>query len=199
MSTTTTPEEEARLRAIESGGADPLGRGDPTPVVRPGHRPHHPRPAGALLLDHLGRPRVAKTAPYDPTPGGRLVRQAAAHLRGRHRPGATPSVAGVRRFFTVRSQPRYAGTPRRPVPPACRFPRLRRLKCVKLSCHPARARKLLGNGRAVPHQRNLRHRPAGPHPEPSQKRKTSRYDWTKASKPAASPSPPTTEKDSAPS
>ena len=54
-------------------------------------------------------------------------------LRGRHRPGATPPVAGVRRFFTVRSQLRYAGTPSRPVPPACRFPRLRRLKCVKPS------------------------------------------------------------------
>ena len=83
-----------------SGGADPPGRGDPTPVVGPGHRPHHPRPDGALLLDHPGRPRVAKTLPHNPTPGG-LVPQAFAHLRGRHRPGATSSVAGVRRFLTV--------------------------------------------------------------------------------------------------
>ena len=35
----------------------------------------------SFYLDHLGRPRVAKTAPHDPTPGG-LVRQAVAHLRG---------------------------------------------------------------------------------------------------------------------
>ena len=47
-----------------SGGADPPGRGNPTPVVRPGHRPHHARPAGNLLRDHPGRPRVAKTAPH---------------------------------------------------------------------------------------------------------------------------------------
>ena len=39
------------------------------------HRPHHARPAGNLLLDHPGRPRVAKTAPHDPAPSG-LVRQA---------------------------------------------------------------------------------------------------------------------------
>ena len=47
------------------------------------------RPAGDtlrnLLLDHPGRPRVAKTAPHDPAPSG-LVRQAVADLRGRHCP-----------------------------------------------------------------------------------------------------------------
>ena len=84
-----------------SGGADPPGRGNPTPVVRPGHRPHHARPAGNLLLDHPGRPRVAKTAPHDPAPSG-LVRQAVADLRGRHCPGATPPVAGVGRVFQRR-------------------------------------------------------------------------------------------------
>ena len=36
-------------------------------------------------------------------------------------------------FFTVGRRPRYAGTPRRSVPPTCRLPRLRRLKCVKSS------------------------------------------------------------------
>ena len=52
--------------------ADPPGRGNPASVVRPGHCPHHTHPAGALLLDHPGRPRVAKTTPHDPTQG-RLV------------------------------------------------------------------------------------------------------------------------------
>ena len=91
-----------------------------------------PRPAGALPLDHPGRPRVAKTLPHNPTPDG-LVPQAFAHLRGRHRPGATPSVAGVRRFLTVGRLPRYAGTPRHSIPPTCGFPRLCRLNCVKPS------------------------------------------------------------------
>ena len=115
-----------------SGGAYPPGRGDPAPVVRPGYRPHHARPAGALLLDRPGRSRVAKTAAHDPAPSG-LVRQAVADLRGRHCPGATPPVAGVGEFFNVGHRPRYAGTPRRPVPPTCRFPCLRRLKCGKSS------------------------------------------------------------------
>ena len=56
-----------------------------------------------------------------------------ADLRGRHRPGAAAPVAGVGGFFTVGRRPRYAGTPRRSVPPNCRLPRLRRLKCVKSS------------------------------------------------------------------
>ena len=43
-----------------SGGADPPGCRDPAPVVRPGHRPHHARPTGTLLLDHPGCPRVAR-------------------------------------------------------------------------------------------------------------------------------------------
>ena len=49
-----------------SGGADPSGRGDPAPVVRPGHHPHHAGPAGTLFLDHPGRPRAARTPPHDP-------------------------------------------------------------------------------------------------------------------------------------
>ena len=57
-----------QLEVTFPGGADPPGPGNPTPVVRPGHRPHHARPAGNLLLDHPGRPRVAKTAPHDPAP-----------------------------------------------------------------------------------------------------------------------------------
>ena len=112
------------------GGTDPPGCGDPASVVRPGHRPHHAHPAGALFLGHTGRPRVAKTAPHDPAHRG-LVRQTVSHLRGRHRPGATPPVAGVRGFFTVGRRPRHSGTPRRSLPPTCRFPRLRRLNCAK--------------------------------------------------------------------
>ena len=38
-----------------SGGQDPPGRGNPTPVVRPGHRPYHSHPAGSLFLDHSCR------------------------------------------------------------------------------------------------------------------------------------------------
>ena len=62
--------------------------------------PHHARPTGTLLLDHPGRPRVAETAPHDPAQG-RLVRLTVADLRGCHRPGASPPVAGVGRFLTV--------------------------------------------------------------------------------------------------
>ena len=81
-------------------GTNPSGCGDTTPVVRSRHRPHHARPTGTLLLDHPGRPRVAETAPHDPAQG-RLVRQTVADLRGCHRPGQTPPVAGVGRFLTV--------------------------------------------------------------------------------------------------
>ena len=96
----------------------------------PGHRSHHPRPAGALLLDHPGRPRVAKTSSHYPAHRS-LVRQTVAYFRGRHRPGATPPVAGVGRFLTVGRRLRHAGTTGGSVPPTCRFPRLRRLNCAK--------------------------------------------------------------------
>ena len=79
---------------------------------------------GAELLGQL--------LPHDPAPSG-LVRQAVADLRGRHCPGPTPPVAGVGGFFNVGRRLRYAGTPSRSVPPTCRFPGLRRLKCGKSS------------------------------------------------------------------
>ena len=44
-----------------------------TSVVRPGHRPYHTRPAGALLLDHPGRPRLTATSSHHPAHCG-LVR-----------------------------------------------------------------------------------------------------------------------------
>ena len=56
-------------------GAHPSGRRDPTPVVRPGHCPHYASSAGSLLLDHPGRPFVAKTSSHDPA-HRRLVRSA---------------------------------------------------------------------------------------------------------------------------
>ena len=86
------------------GGPHPSGHGDPTPVARPGHRPHHAHLAGPLLLDHPGRPRPATRAPHHPA-HRRLVREAVADLRGRHRTGATAPVAGFGGFFTIRSQP----------------------------------------------------------------------------------------------
>ena len=100
-----TPDPGMVCTALATGGhlprgTNPSGCGDTTPVVRSRHRPHHARPTGTLLLDHPGRPRVAKTTPHDPAQG-RLVRQTVADLRGCHRPGASPPVAGVGRFLTV--------------------------------------------------------------------------------------------------
>lgn len=114
------------------GSSYPSGFGDPAPVVRPGHRPYYTRPVGSLLLYHPGRPRLAKTSSHHPAHCG-LVRQTVAHLRGCRRSGSTTPVAGIRGFFTVRSQHQYAGTPRYPVPPNGGFPHLHRLNCVKPS------------------------------------------------------------------
>ena len=77
-----------------SGGAGSLGRGDPTPVVGLGHCPYYANPDGALLLDHPSGPSSAATTALGPSNSG-LVRQAAADLRGCHRSGAPPPVAGV--------------------------------------------------------------------------------------------------------
>ena len=98
----------------------------------PGHCPYYANPDGALLLDHPGSPAAAATTTLGPSHSG-LVRQAVADLRGCHRSGAPPPVAGVGGFFTVRRRPRYTESPGRSVPPTRRFPCLRRLKCVKSS------------------------------------------------------------------
>ncbi len=87
-----------------SGGTGSPGRGDPTPVVGPGHCPYYANPHGTLLLDHPGSPSAAATTTLGPSHSG-LVRQAVADLRGCHRPGAPAPVAGVRGFFTVRRRP----------------------------------------------------------------------------------------------
>ena len=65
--------------------------------------------------------------------GDYIVVSGVGDLRGRHRPGPTPPVAGVGGFFNVGHRPRHSGTPGRSVPPTCRFSRLRLLKCVKSS------------------------------------------------------------------
>ena len=49
------------------------------------------------------------------------------------RSGAAPPVAGVGRFFTVRSWPRHSGTPGRAVSATRKLPRSCCLKCVKSS------------------------------------------------------------------
>ena len=72
----------------------------------------------------------------------RLVRQAVADFRGCHRPSTPAPVAGVRGFLTVGRRPRRTGTPRHSVPPTCRFPCLRRLKCGKSSLALASGRIL---------------------------------------------------------
>ena len=48
------------------GSAHPSRDGNPASVVRPRHRPHHPHPAGPLLLDHPGRPCPATRASHHP-------------------------------------------------------------------------------------------------------------------------------------
>ena len=55
---------------------------------------YYANPDGALLLDHPGRPSSAATTTLGPSHSG-LVRQAVADLRGCHRSGAPPPVAGV--------------------------------------------------------------------------------------------------------
>ena len=77
-----------------SGGAGSPGRGDPTPVVGPGHCPYYANPDVDLLLDHPGSPSSAATTTLGPSHSG-LVRQAVADLHGCHRSGSPPPVAGV--------------------------------------------------------------------------------------------------------
>ena len=77
-----------------SGGAGSPGRGDPTPVVGSSHCPYYANPDGDLLLDHPGSPSSAATTTLGPSHSS-LVRQAVADLRGCHRSGAPPLVAGV--------------------------------------------------------------------------------------------------------
>ena len=54
-----------------------------------------------------------------------------SNFRRCHRSGAPPLVAGVGGFFTVRRRTGYMESPGCPVPPTCRFTRLRGLKCAK--------------------------------------------------------------------
>ena len=70
----------------------------------PGHRPHHAHPAGPLLLDHPGRSCLATRASHHPA-HRRLVPQTVADLRGCHRTGATPPVAGLGGLLTVSRRP----------------------------------------------------------------------------------------------
>ena len=71
-----------------------LGVETPTPVVGSSHCPYYTNPDGTLLLDHPGGPSSAATTTLGPSHSG-LVRQAVADLRGCHRSGAPPPVAGV--------------------------------------------------------------------------------------------------------
>ena len=97
----TWPLPVLRQSFVDAGSP---GRGDPTPVVGPGHCPYYANPDGTLLLDHPGSPSAAATTTLGPSHSG-LVRQAVADLRGCHRSGAPPPVAGVGGFFTVRRRP----------------------------------------------------------------------------------------------
>jgi len=64
-------------------------------------------------------------------------------------PGAETPMAGVRGFFTVRSQRRYPGTPRHPVPPNGGFPRLRYFNSAKSSFEPERSFLILSSLAAI--------------------------------------------------
>ena len=78
----------------------PPGCGDPTPMVPPGHRPHHANPAGPLLLGNPGRPPTAKIGTHALSDRS-LVPQTQAHFHRRPGPGALPPVASHREFCHV--------------------------------------------------------------------------------------------------
>ena len=87
-----------------------LGVGDPAPVVRGGHRPHHPGPARPLPRAHPGRPPPAP--PPAPTPpAGRLVPQAAPDFRRCPGLRAPPPLDGGDPFWAVPGHPRQPKTP----------------------------------------------------------------------------------------
>ena len=71
------------------------------------------------------RPMSHRTAAWYAKPSSTFV--------GCHRSGAPPLVASVGGFFTVRRRTGYMESPGCPVPPTCRFTRLRGLKCAKPS------------------------------------------------------------------
>ena len=56
---------------------------------------------------------------------------AVSNFRRCHRSGAPPLVAGVGGFFMSDAEPDICESPGCPVPPTCRFTRLRGLKCAK--------------------------------------------------------------------
>ncbi|MDP6369117.1 MAG: transposase [Planctomycetota bacterium] len=98
-------------------------------MVRPGYRPHDARPLGAVLLDypgHSGAHRPALAA----YPHGRVVSQAAPHLRRRDRSGASPLVA-LRDFFHLGPGPRHGKNTSPIAASPDRNPLLRRLICTK--------------------------------------------------------------------
>ena len=66
------------------------------------------------------------------------------------RSGAAPPVAGVGRFFTVRSWPRHSGTPGRAVSATRRLPRSCCLKCVKSSQAAVLGAPAAGHPRPAP-------------------------------------------------
>jgi hypothetical protein len=75
------------------GGPSPSGAGDPAPMVRPSHRPHHPCPVGPVRARHPPRlaaaPRREHLGAHD-----RLVSQGRADVLRRSGLGTMASLAG---------------------------------------------------------------------------------------------------------
>ena len=144
---------EPKAGLIESGpfslrygndfpGSVRLGFVGPAQLLEAGHR-WFERCQQGILAGKSNRQRHPDFPPFEEVFRTKLDIQNRWSLAGLYaksnnsngcpRSGAAPPVAGVGRFFTVRSWPRHSGTPGRAVSATRRLPRSCCLKCVKSS------------------------------------------------------------------